>query len=112
MQAVDAQTVREILDKDNGWLLLDVLPEDHFEQRHIPGAENVPAKSPDFVSRVQDLAKSKDSRIIVYCASTSCDLSPAAARELERSGFTNVMDFEGGIEEWNQEGYKLVSNGA
>jgi len=38
--------------------------------------------------------------IVVYCYSKTCDASNQLALELFRAGFTNVVDYEGGIIEW------------
>jgi rhodanese-related sulfurtransferase len=43
----------------------------------------------------------------VYCASRSCTASPTLAQKLVDIGFTNVVDFEGGIAEWEHAGYRL-----
>lgn len=38
--------------------------------------------------------------IVVYCYSKTCDASNQLALELFKAGFTNVVDYEGGIIEW------------
>jgi len=46
----------------------------------------------------------------VYCARTECQSSHHAAEKLEQAGFRNVIDFEGGAEEWKRAGLELVSH--
>ena len=49
----------------------------------------------------------KDKPIVVYCASTTCDASPKAARRLNEAGFSKVYDYEGGVKAWKESGLEL-----
>ncbi len=44
------------------------------------------------------------------CKDYNCTASPQAVLLLEKAGFTNVMDFDGGIEAWTQNNYPLTSD--
>lgn len=107
MKTIDAQTVNQIVDREKDSVLIDVLPEEQFKKEHIPGAKNIPLESSDFLQRVERLVGGKSDRVIVYCASQDCDLSPKAAQKLESAGYTNVADFIGGIKEWKDAGLKV-----
>ncbi len=111
MQTIDAERLGSILDGDEDWLLVDTLPPRSYERHHIPGAVNVPADADDFVSRIDELVSSRDDPVVVYCADEDCPLSPEAGRRLERSGFSNVLDFEGGLEEWRETGRAVTPDG-
>lgn len=108
MQTIDARKVRDLINMKDAAILVDTLPQETYEKAHIPGAHSVPAKSEDFIERVDDLVDSRNQTVIVYCANEECDLSPTAARKLEDAGYANVLDFEGGIEAWREAGYELV----
>jgi rhodanese-related sulfurtransferase len=82
------------------FVLVNVLPHDAFEKRHIRTSINIPVKNDDFVERVEQVAGGKNRKIVVYCANFDCDASPSAARKLEDAGFTQVYDYEGGTEDW------------
>lgn len=107
MRTIHAKDLRQAMEQSKDLLLINVLEEHDFETRHIPGSRNVPHESPKFVEQVSSLAGSKSRPIVVYCASKSCSASPTAAKKLEQAGFTNVTDFEGGVEEWKQAGFTL-----
>jgi len=109
MNTIDARELNAIMEEDGDWILIDTLPEESYEQRHIPGAHSVPANEPDFVERVDELVESRDDTVIVYCSDESCGLSPEAAEKLEEAGFTNVLDFSGGLKEWKEAGNPLAS---
>ncbi|MFG0304956.1 MAG: rhodanese-like domain-containing protein [Phycisphaerales bacterium JB040] len=109
MNIINARQLSDMLDRDDDWVLIDTLPAESYEKRHIPGAHHVPTDAPDFVGRVEDLVESRDDPVVVYCANTDCDLSPRAAEKLEGAGFTNVHDFEGGLEAWEESGHEVTS---
>jgi len=100
MRTIDAESLDVLREASDDLLLVDVLSPTSYRREHVPGAVNIPLNSSDFVLRVQERAGSKDRLIVVYCASADCDASERAAAALERAGFTNVRDFEGGLEEW------------
>jgi len=81
--------------------LVNVLSATTFAAAHIPGSENVP------VTEIEEVAMSlwePDEEIVVYCASFDCDASSRAAAILERLGYIDVSDFEGGMEDWESGG--------
>lgn len=102
MQTINAQQLAEMMERGDEFMLVNVLSEEQFQAHHVPGSRNVPVSEPDFVQRVEQMAGSRDRPVVVYCANTACTASPTAAKQLEEAGFTHVIDFEGGIEEWEQ----------
>ncbi|MYL23404.1 rhodanese-like domain-containing protein [Vreelandella massiliensis] len=82
------------------FVLINVLPREVFNEQHIRTSINIPVQDDDFVKKVEDVAGSKDRKIVVYCANFECDASPKAAEKLEEAGFTQVYDYEGGTEDW------------
>src|SRR5579883_895971 len=101
MQTVSKSQLKQWIDQKQDLLLTDVLPQEHFQKQHIPGAINIPIKdNADFVKNVSQHVASKDQRIVVYCLNTQCPLSKEAAQKLESAGFTNVQAFEEGVEGW------------
>jgi rhodanese-related sulfurtransferase len=107
IKTIDARGLRQMLDNKEDVLLLNVLGQEAFERAHIPESRNIPADAPNFVQTVEEAAGSKTRRIVVYCASTECQASPTAARKLKDAGFTNVVDFEGGMKAWKDAGYEV-----
>jgi rhodanese-related sulfurtransferase len=108
-KTLEAGTLKRMMDRHEDFVLINVLGEDAFEKEHIPGSDNVPVDSPDFVTEVESLAGDKSRRIVVYCASKTCQASPTAARKLDETGFTHVLDFEGGMADWHRAGFEVVS---
>jgi rhodanese-related sulfurtransferase len=111
MQHINANNLKSMFERNEDILLVDVLPPDHYSSQHIPGAVNIPLSQNDFASAVERAAQSKEQKVVVYCANEDRDLSPKAAERLSRSGFENVNDFRGGIEEWKSAGFETTTTG-
>jgi rhodanese-related sulfurtransferase len=60
--AIDRDRVQELLQQ--GAQLVEVLPEDEFEDEHLPGATNIPLKTID-VDSVRPLDSGRP--VIAYC---------------------------------------------
>lgn len=90
-------------DPEAGYVLVNVLEPGAFEKAHIPGSINIPAgKADEFGKRYH-----KDKSIIVHCASPECDASPKVAKRLMDEGYTDVVDFEGGMAAWIDAGHDV-----
>lgn len=100
MTTITTSELKESVKQKEDMLLIDVLPKESFDKQHIPGAINVPLGGANFVKDVDSKVRSKEQRIVVYCASAQCDASQKAAEELENASFTNVDRFEDGLEGW------------
>jgi rhodanese-related sulfurtransferase len=109
MKTVRREQLKAMLDRNDDVVMVNVLDRESFTQAHIPGSFNVPAEEADFIRRVEDLAGDKDAKVIVYCGSFECPLSNTAARRLEQAGFSQIYEYEGGIEDWQEAGYPLES---
>lgn len=93
--------------KQKGIQLLDVRRPAEYEEAHIKGSTlaNWEDKA-EFEKHTQHL--DKDKPVYVYCRSGK--RSSAAADFLSGQGFKNVVNLEGGILGWKQEG-KAVETG-
>ncbi len=91
------------------FVLVNVLPADYFDQAHIPGSASAPFDSNEFIASVEEIAGSKDTQVVVYCANHSCSASSDAAKALADGGFSDVIDFAGGTQEWMEAGKPLQS---
>jgi rhodanese-related sulfurtransferase len=107
MRNINADELKEMLDRREDVVLVNVLDPESFEAEHIPGSQNVPNSRLDLPTKVAQLAGRKDRPVVVYCSNEECEASPQAARRLEKNGFTNVMEFGGGIDGWRRAGYSL-----
>lgn len=103
---IDARQLRERLastDTDRP-VLVNALAQEAFQEARIPGSISIPAS--DALRVAPDLL-AKDQPVVVYCSSRNCTASPTLAQKLVDIGFTDVTDFEGGVEEWERAGYPM-----
>ncbi len=106
MQTIERQDLQKRLDGKNKPFLIEALPEESFNQGHIPGA--VQMEPDDIRAGSADLPEDKSAPIVTYCASAKCPKSKMAAEALEEQGYTNVSAYEGGKEDWQGAGLMLA----
>lgn len=87
------------------YVLLDVLLPDNYGAGHIEGAESFPVT--DINKENAEKRLSKDAKVVVYCANFHCSASTNAAKKLSGLGY-DVLDYKGGLKEWQERGNKLV----
>ncbi|MHC4871008.1 MAG: redoxin domain-containing protein [Planctomycetota bacterium] len=88
----------ELKKSDKKLVIVDVLSPESYNKRHIEGAINIPLKQiKDKMSKLP-----KDGTIVTYCANFKCKASTMAAQALQRAGYKNVYDYEGGIKDWHE----------
>lgn len=103
-QTIDAATLHTVLASDERPVLVNALAREAFEEERIPGSISIPAGD---ALRVAPDVLARDQSIVVYCASRNCTASPTLAQKLVDLGYSEVADFEGGIEEWVRAGYRM-----
>lgn len=86
---------KEIMDEENGYVILDVRTQEEYDDAHIDGAILLPDY--EIVAKAESILKDKNQLILVYCRSGR--RSKLAASELVSLGYTNVKEF-GGIIDW------------
>lgn len=101
---ITAVNLRALLAEKHDLLLLDVLPPEFFEQEHLPGARNACVYQTDFLDLAGKLIASPDQCVLVYDADRDSLASTVAAKKLVGAGYSNVLDFVGGLEEWRSAG--------
>ncbi len=105
-QTIDARELRERMTSTgpDRPVLVNALAREAFEETRSPGSISISASdairlAPDVLDREQP--------VVVYCSSRSCTASPTLAQKLVDIGFTDVADFEGGIDDWERAGYPM-----
>lgn len=107
MNILTASQLRAYLACSPPPLLLHVLPEEHFAARRIAGAANACSYESTFQDKVRELAPEPATPIIVYGEGAPSLDSTDAAAKLTLAGYSDVMDFRGGLGEWEAAGLPL-----
>jgi len=88
-----------MMNSRKSFALVDVLPKDSYFREHIKGAISLPLD--DIEKRAAKLLK-KDDQIVTYCASFECQASTKAAEKLVSMGYSNVLDYKGGLKDYKE----------
>ena len=91
---------------NQGALVIDLRPREAYDLGHIGEARSVPAGSLE--SQAESLKKWRDKTVITYC-DTGRD-GAAAARTLQKSGFSKVFNLEGGLSGWVKDNLPLAKS--
>ena len=95
---ITAQEAKEIMDTQDGYIILDTREPSEYEAGHIPGA--IVISHDEILEKAESILTDKDQLILVYCRSGR--RSKLAAEDLVKLGYTNIKEF-GGIIDWPYE---------
>ena len=95
---ITAEEAKQIMDSEEGYIILDVRTQEEYDQGHIPGA--IVISHEEITEKAEDVLTDKDQLILVYCRSGR--RSKIAAEALVELGYTNIKEF-GGIIDWPYE---------
>lgn len=96
--SITAKQAKEIMDTQEGYIILDTRAQDEYDESHIPGAILIPHDQ--ILAKAESVLTDKDQLILVYCRSGR--RSKLAAKDLVKLGYTNIKEF-GGIIDWPYE---------
>ena len=95
---ITAEEAKQIMDTEEGYIILDAREQDEYDAGHIPGAILIPYTQIE--AKASEMLADKDQLILVYCRSGR--RSKIAAEALVELGYTNIKEF-GGILDWPYE---------
>ena len=86
---------------DGGAVLIDVREPQEYEYEHVPGALLHPLSFLD----VDVFPPISGSRLVFMCAVGK--RSAAAIKQLQKAGFTDLVNMAGGLDAWREAGFDL-----
>ena len=95
---ITAEEAKQIMDTEEGYIILDVRTQEEYDQGHIPGA--IVISHEEIEEKAEQVLMDKEQLILVYCRSGR--RSKIAAEALVELGYTNIKEF-GGISDWPYE---------
>ena len=95
---ITAEEAKQIMDSEEGYIILDVRRQEEYDEGHIPGA--IVISHEEIEEKAEEVLTDKDQLILVYCRSGR--RSKIAAEALAELGYTNIKEF-GGIIDWPYE---------
>ncbi|WP_339727624.1 rhodanese-like domain-containing protein [uncultured Gimesia sp.] len=94
---IDCQTVKQKLDNNHPFVLLDCREQDEYNLVNISESQLLPMS--EIQQRVSELDEHRAAEIIVYCHHGMRSLQ--VTTWLQQEGFTNVKSMQGGIDAWS-----------
>lgn len=95
---ITAAQAKEIMDTQEGYIILDTRAQSEYDEGHIPGAIVIPHD--EILEKAESVLTDKNQLILVYCRSGR--RSKLASEDLVKLGYTNIKEF-GGIIDWPYE---------
>ena len=95
---ISQEEAMEMMERDDGHVIVDVRRQDEYDAGHIPGAILIPNES--ITTEPPEELPDPDQIILIYCRSGN--RSKQAAQKLADMGYTAVYEF-GGIIDWTGE---------
>jgi rhodanese-related sulfurtransferase len=93
------------IQRGDEFVLVDALAPISYAAAHLPGAISIP---PEFVTmRAKRRIPDRDTEVVVYCTSSTCDASVVVANRLVELGYRNVRHYAGGKRDWVEAGLPL-----
>jgi rhodanese-related sulfurtransferase len=102
LQTIAANQLKNVLDRGQRVVIVDVRSPEEFRTGHIPGARSLSLDEPG--EKFRELPRREP--IILYCSCPLSEIGPAY-QFLRFSGYTNVFVLHGGLTEWLARGYAV-----
>jgi len=107
ISVISPPAAKEDVQRDNA-LILDAMPENFYQKRHIQGAVNMPLSLFDIVYAMTFADEDKERKIIVYGNTISRPYDVELADKLLLRGYKSVSILKGGLDAWEAEGYPVA----
>lgn len=94
---ITREQLKAKMDRGDDFVLVEALSRKHLESSHLPGVINLPY---EFVDEAEKVLPDKNAEIVVYCMNPECVASAEEARELGEMGYTRVLHYAAGKQDW------------
>ncbi|EQC47372.1 rhodanese-like domain-containing protein [Bacteriovorax sp. Seq25_V] len=106
IKSMNVTELKERMDKKADYILIDCREQNEWDEGHIDGAIFIPLSefNEKWSANLSDADKDKE--LILQCRSGRRSLS--ACQILLSEGFSNLNNLEGGILDWEAEGFAVI----
>jgi rhodanese-related sulfurtransferase len=105
IRTIDREELKAKLDRGDVFDLIMIHTRQAFETAHIPGSTHFDP----YERKMSDLPADKAAEVVVYCTGVECGASRRIYHLMVAEGYTNVRRYAGGLTDWDESGYELVS---
>ncbi len=96
------------MDSGEDFFLVNSLNKQNFEERYIPNSLNISINTEGFDEKLLELVPDKTKKVVVYCSHFECPTGEKAIKRMVELGYTNVIDYTGGMDDWIEASYLVV----
>lgn len=101
------ETLDTLIREGNDFILINVLPQDVYDRKHLPGSKNACVFEVNFPDQVTSLVSAEYNQIILYGSSHKSKDAVTAAEKLLRLGYHDIYILVGGMAAWQAAGFAL-----
>ena len=101
------EMLNTLMNKDSGIILINVLPQEVYDRKRLPGSKNACVFEITFPDQIASIVSGKYNQIILYGSSDRSRNAVTAAEKLVRMGYHEVYVLAGGMEAWQAAGFAL-----
>jgi rhodanese-related sulfurtransferase len=107
IHSIEPKDLNQMILKNEDFVLVDLRDSKQFERGQIDykNLHNIDRGYLEF--KIEDVAKDKNTKIVLYCCTGK--RSALSAKVLEEMGYTNVMSLSGGISDWVDQRFPLLT---
>jgi len=106
IRQTNVQEVKQRLDAQETFTLIDVREESEWARGHLPGAVHM---GRGVIERdIENAIPGKATPLVLYCGGGY--RSALVADNLQKMGYTNVISMDGGWRGWNEAGFPTVKD--
>lgn len=103
MKTIEVEQLHKDLQSDkHKHILIDVRSEAEHKQNRIPGAKNIP------IEKLDEFLEDLNQYEAVYVHCQSGNRSKKACEQLQNSGLKNIINVDGGINEWEEANFETI----
>lgn len=98
---IDVKDLKNLVDTKKSMVILDARNKKWDDGRRIPGGKSLPFDSD--TALITQVVPDKDALVVVYCGSNQCPAGKALIEKMVSEGYTQILDYAGGMKEWGDE---------
>ena len=107
-KTITAEELNAWIESKKPFTLIDVVPKEYFQEKHLPQAVNACIYETAFMENVKKEIPAQDDPIVVYSTSEKCMASTVAAERLISNGYSNIYEYQGGVVDWESKNFPMA----
>ena len=110
MKTIGRNEMQALLADPEKCTVLDVQPQEYYAAGHLSGAKNCCVYEVTFLEEAAKTLPDKAKAVAVYGSSHHSLASHTAGEKLEGAGYTNVLNYREGFQDWQEAGLPVERN--